>query len=393
MIANVEEITATELKKQLLLDAINTLVVVATDTELDAAKDSMHPLPGYDGLLINFQNDQTYYIGVIGSYPVALVMVTMMGSLKRDASFATVSEAISHWAPKMVIMEGIAFGRDNERQQIGDILICETLSQYETTKQRPNGEIITRGHSVPSSSILLNRFSQESRWFNKTIKSNVAIRKCEILSGEKLIDDKVIRNTLFERFSNAQGGEMEGNGLYAACSKGKVEWIICKAICDWADGNKDDQWQHLAASNAAQYVAYILRNKTAFESIGVYSVDSQEIYGILYKEEPSYHDIRGKEIIKIIYPKHEISDSITVSIPKDGIYYQFVKVVVTEHITLGYVFFAKKINQDRTIQHFLSKYDGKCDSLVVCSPRIKSKVSGKDDYRLSNLEGEIFRTQ
>lgn len=385
-----KEISFTGFKKHIKLDAIGIAVMVATDRELAAAIGSMQPLPGYDSPLKIYRDNQTYYIGVIGVYPVVLVMITMMGSIKRDASFATASETIRHWSPKLMIMEGIAFGRDNEKQKIGDILICETLSQYETAKQRPDGEIITRGHSVPSGAILLNRFTQDHHWFSNLTQKNVAIRKCEILSGEKLIDDHVTRDELFRRFPNAQGGEMEGNGVYAACDKENIGWIICKSICDWADGKKSDQWQDIAANTAAQYVSHILSSDTAFESAGVHSLERLTQEGVFQEEKATYHDIRGSDIVKIIYPRHEVFDSYTISIPKDRVYYQFYSVFVTERVKIGYVFFAKNINQDRAIRHFMSKYDGKCDSLIVCSPRIRSEISGRDDYRLFSIETKFY---
>jgi nucleoside phosphorylase len=390
MAVQTKEISFSDFEKHIKLDAIGTAVIVATDRELAAAIGSMQPLPGYDFPLKIYQGNQTYYIGVIGVFPVVLVMITMMGSLKRDASFATVSEMIKHWAPKLMIMEGIAFGRDNQKQKIGDILISETLSQYETAKQRPDGEIITRGHSVASSPILLNRFTQDHHWFNNFTQENVAVKKCEILSGEKLIDDLVTRDELFKRFPNAQGGEMEGNGVYAACDKEKISWIICKSICDWADGNKSNEWQDIAANNAAQYVSHILSSNTAFESAGVYCIERLTQEGVFQEEKPTYHDIRGSEIVKIIYPRHEVLDSYTASIPKDRIYYQFYSVLVTERVKIGYVFFAKNVNQDRAIRHFLSKYDKECDSLIVCSPRIRSEISGRDDYRLSSIKTKFY---
>ena len=53
----------------------------------------------------------------------------------------------------------------------------------------------------------------------------------------------------------AIGGEMEGAGVYAAA--GKTDWILVKAICDWADGTKHvdkEARQKAAATNAAELV-------------------------------------------------------------------------------------------------------------------------------------------
>jgi hypothetical protein len=38
-----------------------------------------------------------------------------------------------------------------------------------------------------------------------------------------------------------------------------VDWILVKAICDWANGNKNDKAQPLAARNAAQFVLHVLQ--------------------------------------------------------------------------------------------------------------------------------------
>ena len=63
--------------------------------------------------------------------------------------------------------------------------------------------------------------------------------------------------------SEAIGGEMEGAGLYVSCHDAKVDWILVKGICDWADGdkenNKEDR-QQLAAKNATAFVLYALQH-------------------------------------------------------------------------------------------------------------------------------------
>jgi nucleoside phosphorylase len=83
---------------------------------------------------------------------------------------------------------------------------------------------------------------------------------CLMLSGPDLIDNVDHRTELLEQFPEAKGGEMEGVGLYAA-AEGKAQWIIVKAVCDWADGNKGrnkKKSQALAAKNAATFVLHAL---------------------------------------------------------------------------------------------------------------------------------------
>jgi hypothetical protein len=54
---------------------------------------------------------------------------------------------------------------------------------------------------------------------------------------------------------------MEGAGLYVACLAAKKDWILVKAVCDWADGNKCEdktERQLKAARNAAHFVWHAL---------------------------------------------------------------------------------------------------------------------------------------
>jgi nucleoside phosphorylase len=290
---NFDQIEKSKIMQSGYHNVIKILIVVATDTELNEVIDKVRPLPSNSGILKCFDGSQTYYLGVLGCFPVCLVKTTMMGSLKRDASFSTVTDALASWNIKVVISLGIAFGRDEKKQNIGDILISETLSQYETVKEDKDGVTISRGHSVPASSLLLNRFSQENSWDDDHSGSKVNLSRCELLSGEKLINDLNTKASLFDRFPNAKGGEMEGNGVFAACDKNKVDWIICKSICDWADGNKDDQWQKLAANNSIGYVNHVLSDRTIFHELGIPSIFNEELDKLFYGESIDYCKILG----------------------------------------------------------------------------------------------------
>jgi nucleoside phosphorylase len=373
-----------------LQSIIDLLIVTATIVELETSLESLEPLPNEDNVIKCQKGNLTYYIGVLGIYPVALFRCSMMGSLKRDASFAATLEAIDIWKPKACIMVGIAFGKDASKQKIGDILISETLSQYETVKEEK--DTLTRGHSVPCSPLLLNRFTQTGEWSSSRKKDKCKIIQCEIVSGEKLINDNSVKTILFDRFPNAQGGEMEGNGFYAANAKNKIDWIIVKAICDWADGNKNDEWHKIAANNSVEYAKYILSIENTLEEIGIRSIKNKEILKKMRYHEVDYKDIHGYEIVKIIYPKHTVSEVTKEKDTKKRIYYEYIEVKVTGKITIGYLFLANpnNISQIQTINHFYKNYSGRYSSLFVCSPKVRSEKTGKDDYRLKNIKDRFY---
>jgi nucleoside phosphorylase len=82
-----------------------------------------------------------------------------------------------------------------------------------------------------------------------------------MLSGDKLIDNIDFRDQLKSLFPDTLGGEMEGVGLYSACAEEKVDWIIVKSVCDWADGNKKvnkERRQRNAAVTAMNFVFHTI---------------------------------------------------------------------------------------------------------------------------------------
>lgn len=184
-----------------------------------------------------------------------------MGAGGLGASLQTVQEGIEALSPAAVIMVGIAFGVDSQKQTVGDILVAKQLINYEP--MRVGEQLILRGSKVDVSPALLNRFRDaELDWDNaKENEAKAKVRFGLILSGEKLVDDLKFRNLLLACEPEAIGGEMEGAGLYAACQKAKVDWILVKSICDWADGHKEEdrqKRQQLAAQNSARFLLYML---------------------------------------------------------------------------------------------------------------------------------------
>jgi tetratricopeptide (TPR) repeat protein len=160
-------------------------------------------------------------------------------------------------------MVGIAFGINEQKQSIGDVLVSEGLRLYDLqrvgTDQDGNLKIVPRGDRPHASPSLINRLQVAKASWDE---SKAKVRFGLILSGEKLVDNIDFRGQLLKFEPEAIGGEMEGAGLYVACQNSKVDWILVKAICDWADGQKakdKDARQQLAAHNAATLVLHALQ--------------------------------------------------------------------------------------------------------------------------------------
>jgi nucleoside phosphorylase len=156
-------------------------------------------------------------------------------------------------------MVGIAFGVDPKNQPVGTILVSKQIQTYELQRVNKDASIALRGDKVPASPMLLNWAAHaEVEW----PEDGPGIKKGLVLSGEKLVDNQDFRDQLVLLAPEALGGEMEGAGLYVASQTAKVEWLLVKAVCDWADGNKaknKEKLQAKAAATAAKFSVLMLR--------------------------------------------------------------------------------------------------------------------------------------
>jgi WD40 repeat protein/nucleoside phosphorylase len=208
-----------------------------------------------------FIDQKAYFdLGSIAGTHVVMVQ-SEMGEGGPGGSLLVVNEGIRSLAPGAVIMVGIAFGLDTKKLTIGDILVSRQLLGYElqkvATDKYGQAKIFQRGDCPQASIKLLDRFRSGSLdWQGARVEFGL------ILSGSKLLDNRRVRDELLSLAPEAIGGEMEGNGLYAAAQLHKVDWILVKAICDLADGHKANNEagnQKLAAENAVKFTLHVLR--------------------------------------------------------------------------------------------------------------------------------------
>ena len=291
-------------KEEVQSSDYNFLIVTATDTETKAFHELMP-----ESILQVISNGITYYLGQVGRYNIIHIQCQQMGSISPGGSTLSIHKALQEWSSiKAVIMIGICFGIDESKQHIGDVVVSSSISNYETRRIGKDKEI-TRGETYHSDKCLLNAFNNLKRsWEN--IGSDGNIKKLiigEYISGEKLVDNIEFRTKLLSEKPEAKAGEMEGNGLVAACEDKNIPWILVKSICDFGDGNKGKDKkarQAIAASSSAECCAAVLEQSTAFESIDIknvcekdttineQTVINEDVLFELYKKEYASYFVR-----------------------------------------------------------------------------------------------------
>ncbi len=206
---------------ELYVEDIKIIVFTATEVEKDSVLEILTPINKKNSIIQGSIKNETYYIGKLGLYDIVLTMCRP-GSVQSALSSC---DAFHFWKPKIAILCGIGYGLDKKNQDFGDVLVSEHIVPYEV--ERVGKKNIPRGEPIPSSPILLNRFKHVRSWNHQIIFG-------QILSGEKLLDNKKIRKELINKFPNAKGGDMEGAGFSLAAFRRGIHWIMVKGICDFA---------------------------------------------------------------------------------------------------------------------------------------------------------------
>lgn len=238
----------------------DVLLVTVTKVESQAVLAAFEGATGQKARLEPREGKAYHDLGSVNGARVWMVR-SEMGAGGLGSSQQTVTKAIAEVRPSSVIMVGIAFGTRPSSQAIGDVLVSQRLALYELQWVGTVGgkqKLAPFGDRPHASTRLLDFLrAADLDWTASAVHFGL------ILSGEKLVDNLEFRQQLCDLESDAIGGEMEAAGLYAACHEAKVDWVLVKAICDWADGDKETDRsarQQLAAKNAAEFVLHLLQS-------------------------------------------------------------------------------------------------------------------------------------
>jgi WD40 repeat protein/nucleoside phosphorylase len=242
----------------------------------------------------------------LGVHNGAEVILVMSGQGISEAQ-AAAEEACAIWRPHWLIGVGIAFGVDSKKQNLADVLVGTFSQEYESQRIEPDDTATPRG--VPlSSSVTLRRLIKQldnmkkpkgEQSGSKNDSGWPTLRFGGLLCGNKLIDSLDYRDSLLRLYPNIIGGEMEALGLAAVAEKPqyRAEWIIVKAISDWADGTKKSpnkkKNQKKAACAAAKVVYELLYFVPVFaplDEFEFFEYDDSPIPPLPSKSDESDHD-------------------------------------------------------------------------------------------------------
>jgi len=177
------------------------------------------------------------------------------------------NDVFHHWKPGSVFMLGIAAtAKPLPKQNLGDLVVGKEVYYYEMGKVTSEGKLF-EPKQIPVDATLLDRIqaladADFSILANRPdgTETRPKIEVGVIASGDKVISDAVERDKIAAANRKIMAIEMEGYGVIAAAwqSFEQVRCLVIRALSDYADGNKNDEWHPYAAAVAAGYARHFL---------------------------------------------------------------------------------------------------------------------------------------
>lgn len=232
------------------------------------------------------------------SATLTVICTSFLGMGQINATVA-VKDAVNYYGVNKVILTGICGGIDKE-MKYGDIIISDQIVDYELAKIKPD-DLQVRWNVYRSDFELVQsmKMFKSDSWssYLKRVFPDSKFKKPSVYSGIILSGNKVIANyEEIKRFKKiwvkALAVEMEASGMAAALyqMKNPPSFVMVKAICDFADSEKNDDWQEYAAYASAIFVLnYIFTKSTSVSQ----KISREPVSSLMHENQKLFSAIRG----------------------------------------------------------------------------------------------------
>ena len=265
------------LSKRLTSNTQQVDVVIVTalrNPELDAVLN----LP-YDWQQKRFRGDSlTYHFGSIPRLDGNISVVTVSPNKKgMPSSAAVASKLVLMFHPKYLVMLGICAGIKG-KSNLGDVIVADPTWDWGSGKRGTddNGSPVFQAapHQMPlnigisqlasdlaNDPVVLKTIKGE--WSEGTPQGILKIHVGPMASGASVIADDDAARSIITQHRELIAIEMEAYAVMAAAEYAddpKPTAIIIKSVCDYADAEKNDDWQKYASYTSAAFADQLFRN-------------------------------------------------------------------------------------------------------------------------------------
>lgn len=274
--SKVEYIQSAEQSRQ-FSDGITFGVDIALLCALDTVE-----LSGIRGLPCGWQplrlpHDETrYFIGTMnaggGTISVLAAAAPRMG---MTASAVLATKVVHQFRPRVMALVGICAGRFG-KVGLGDVIIADPTWDYgagkiESVDDQP--KFLPAPHQFAAEQHVLSAAKDigEDGDFLRDLKrrahgtrpaKELEVRVGPMACGAAVVADAQTFTSLLDQHRGILALEMESYGAAGAvqgASRPRPTFFVCKAVCDFADKDKDDDFQEYAADVSAGFAIELAR--------------------------------------------------------------------------------------------------------------------------------------
>lgn len=225
-------------------------------------------------------DDNIYYAGILtksdgSTLKVIAVSATQMG---MASAAALTTSIILKFSPKLLIMTGIAAGIEG-KAKLGDILVADPCWDWGSGKItiRDGKVIFLSGPTqIPMPASIRKQFQYisannlyTSEIYSGWKKGTRPIHEPKVIigpvaTGAVVLEDPETVELIKSQHRNTIGVEMEAYGVYSAAyyysGSARPLAIAIKSVCDFANPEKNDEWQEYASYTSAQLAFRYIEN-------------------------------------------------------------------------------------------------------------------------------------
>lgn len=251
----------------------DVVVICALESvELGAVRD----LPcSWQPLRVPYDESRYYSGSIKGKSRNLSVIIGAAPRMGMPAAAVLASKMISQFRPRIVTMVGICAGR-NAKTNLGDVIIAAPswdwgsgkIDSHENKPRfRPSPhhldmdiDFVETIKEICNDVGALATIKSQSRGTKPN--TDLKVHFGPLASGAAVVANTEIFEQLIDHNRDVLGLEMEAYGVAAACSgmgKPRPLCILMKSVCDYADAEKNDNYQEYAAHTSARLMHYIMQ--------------------------------------------------------------------------------------------------------------------------------------
>ena len=215
-------------------------------------------------------DDAIYHAGKIATERGTLrVGATACLEMGMPAAAISAMKLIDNFRPRYIAMTGIAAGVVGD---FGDILIADQSWDYGSGKLGKDNSGLRKFLPAPTAIQLNPALKYQLNWFVSRRSALEKIRSAwrgreaakalkvhigPLASGASVVESKELIEELLSHNRKLIGVEMETYGVFLAarmCREPRPTAMSFKSVCDFGNGEKDDQFQEYAAFTSANFL-------------------------------------------------------------------------------------------------------------------------------------------